>query len=71
MLIYICKVYWSIAVQIELDVTTLDAAKSSIVYGVTKNVSTAGRAVCKFVFFRGCHASSLNGRRSFHLQIKR
>ncbi|EDR15625.1 uncharacterized protein LACBIDRAFT_300739 [Laccaria bicolor S238N-H82] len=30
--------------SIELDVTTLDAAKSSIVYGVTKNVSTAGRA---------------------------
>lgn len=31
--------------QIELDNTTLDAAKSSIVYGVTKNVSTAARAV--------------------------
>jgi len=30
--------------SIGLDVTTLDAAKSSIVYGVTKNVSTAGRA---------------------------
>jgi Zn-dependent M16 (insulinase) family peptidase len=30
--------------KIELDATTLDAAKSSIVYGVTKNVSTPGRA---------------------------
>ncbi|KAG6911895.1 hypothetical protein DXG01_000142 [Tephrocybe rancida] len=30
--------------SIELDQTTIDAAKSSIVYGVTKNVSTAGRA---------------------------
>ena len=32
--------------QIALDETTLDAAKSSIVYGVTKGVSTPGRAVC-------------------------
>lgn len=31
--------------QIALEDTTLDAAKSSIVYGVTKSVSTAGRAV--------------------------
>ncbi|KAH0590626.1 hypothetical protein H2248_000757 [Termitomyces sp. 'cryptogamus'] len=30
--------------SIELDQTTIDAAKSSIVYGVTKNVSTPGRA---------------------------
>ncbi|KAF8640945.1 hypothetical protein AX17_000592 [Amanita inopinata Kibby_2008] len=30
--------------SIELESTTLDAAKSSIVYGVTKNVSTPGRA---------------------------
>jgi len=30
--------------SISLDSTTLDAAKSSIVYGVAKNVSTAGRA---------------------------
>jgi len=30
--------------SIELDETTLDAAKSSIVYAVTKNVATAGRA---------------------------
>ncbi|KAF8898648.1 Metalloenzyme, LuxS/M16 peptidase-like protein [Infundibulicybe gibba] len=30
--------------SINLDITTLDAAKSSIVYGVTRNVSTAGRA---------------------------
>lgn len=30
--------------SITLDDTTLEAAKSSIVYGVTKNVSTAGRA---------------------------
>ncbi|KAF5377430.1 hypothetical protein D9615_005325 [Tricholomella constricta] len=30
--------------SIALDLTTLDAAKSSIVYGVTRNVSTAGRA---------------------------
>ncbi|KAG5654101.1 hypothetical protein H0H81_007515 [Sphagnurus paluster] len=30
--------------QIALDETTLDAAKSSIVYAVTQNVSTAGRA---------------------------
>ncbi|KAG6829386.1 hypothetical protein H0H92_004654 [Tricholoma furcatifolium] len=30
--------------SIKLDQTTIDAAKSSIVYGVTKNVSTAGRA---------------------------
>jgi len=29
---------------IEFDETMLDAAKSTIVYGVTKNVSTAGRA---------------------------
>jgi hypothetical protein len=28
----------------------LDAAKSTIVYGVTKNVSTAGRAVRTFLF---------------------
>lgn len=32
--------------SIELDETALDAAKSSIVYGVTKSVSTPGRAVC-------------------------
>lgn len=31
--------------QIPLEVTTLDAAKSSIVYSVAKGVSTAGRAV--------------------------
>ena len=31
--------------QIALDQTSLDAAKSSIVYSVTKGVSTAGRAV--------------------------
>lgn len=31
--------------SIELDETALDAAKSSIVYGVTKSVSTPGRAV--------------------------
>ena len=31
--------------QIPLESTTLDAAKSSIVYAVTKGVSTAGRAV--------------------------
>ena len=31
--------------QIELEETSLDAAKSSIVYTVTKNVATAGRAV--------------------------
>ena len=31
--------------QIEFDQTILDAAKSTIVYGVAKNVSTAGRAV--------------------------
>jgi Zn-dependent M16 (insulinase) family peptidase len=30
--------------SIEFDETILDAAKSTIVYGVTKNVSTAGRA---------------------------
>ncbi|KAE9411017.1 hypothetical protein BT96DRAFT_952834 [Gymnopus androsaceus JB14] len=30
--------------SVTLDETTLDAAKSSIVYGVTKTVSTAGRA---------------------------
>ncbi|RDB28821.1 hypothetical protein Hypma_015435 [Hypsizygus marmoreus] len=30
--------------SIAFETTTLDAAKSSIVYGVTKNVSTAGRA---------------------------
>ncbi|KAG6845767.1 hypothetical protein H0H87_003821 [Tephrocybe sp. NHM501043] len=30
--------------SIELDQTTIDAAKSSIVYGVTKNVATPGRA---------------------------
>ncbi|KAG6820112.1 hypothetical protein H0H93_005259 [Arthromyces matolae] len=30
--------------RIELDEPTIDAAKSSIVYGVTKNVSTPGRA---------------------------
>ncbi|KAF8622884.1 hypothetical protein AX15_006649 [Amanita polypyramis BW_CC] len=30
--------------EIELDATTLDAAKSSIVFGVTKNVSTPARA---------------------------
>ncbi|KAH7911953.1 Metalloenzyme, LuxS/M16 peptidase-like protein [Hygrophoropsis aurantiaca] len=30
--------------SVELETTTLDAAKSSIVYGVTKNVATAGRA---------------------------
>lgn len=30
--------------SIPLEVTTMDAAKSSIVYGVTKTVSTAGRA---------------------------
>jgi len=30
--------------SISLDQSTLDAAKSSIVYGVTRNVSTAGRA---------------------------
>ncbi|KAF9069136.1 Metalloenzyme, LuxS/M16 peptidase-like protein [Rhodocollybia butyracea] len=30
--------------SVALDETTLDAAKSSIVYGVTKTVSTAGRA---------------------------
>ncbi|KAG9314439.1 Metalloenzyme, LuxS/M16 peptidase-like protein [Chiua virens] len=30
--------------SIELEETTLDAAKSSIVYSVTKNVATAGRA---------------------------
>lgn len=35
--------------QIPFDTTTLDAAKSSIVYGVTKNVSTAGRAVSMFI----------------------
>jgi len=29
----------------------LDAAKSTIVYGVTKNVSTAGRAVRALYFF--------------------
>jgi hypothetical protein len=28
-----------------LEDTALDAAKSGIVYGVTKNVATAGRAV--------------------------
>jgi hypothetical protein len=31
--------------SIAFDATTLDAAKSSIVYGITKGVSTAGRAV--------------------------
>lgn len=31
--------------QIPLEATTLDAAKSSIVYSVTRGVSTAGRAV--------------------------
>jgi hypothetical protein len=36
--------------QIALDQTTLDAAKSSIVYSVTKGVSTAGRAVRYFIF---------------------
>ncbi|KAJ7630999.1 Metalloenzyme, LuxS/M16 peptidase-like protein [Roridomyces roridus] len=30
--------------SISLDTTTLDAAKSTVVYGVAKNVSTAGRA---------------------------
>ncbi|KAF9229385.1 hypothetical protein BS17DRAFT_771387 [Gyrodon lividus] len=30
--------------SVELEETTLDAAKSSIVYGVAKNVATAGRA---------------------------
>ncbi|KAK2461846.1 hypothetical protein APHAL10511_006309 [Amanita phalloides] len=30
--------------QIELDAATLDSAKSSIVYGIAKNVSTPGRA---------------------------
>ena len=35
----------SFSFQINLDATVLDAAKSAIVYGVAKNVSTAGRAV--------------------------
>lgn len=37
--------------QIAFDLTTLDAAKSSIVFGVTKSVSTAGRAVSPVVTF--------------------
>jgi hypothetical protein len=32
--------------SIALEATALDAAKSSIVYGIAKGVSTAGRAVC-------------------------
>jgi hypothetical protein len=35
--------------QVALEETALDAAKSSIVYGVTKNVATAGRAVRVFI----------------------
>jgi hypothetical protein len=31
--------------KMAIETTTLDAAKSSIVYGVAKNVSTPGRAV--------------------------
>lgn len=34
--------------QIDLEQTTLDAAKSSIVYGVARNVSTPGSAVISF-----------------------
>lgn len=33
--------------QVELDQTVIDSAKSSMVYGVTKGISTPGRAVSK------------------------
>ena len=39
----------NICVEIALEETTLDAAKSSIVYGVTRSVSTPGRAVSQSV----------------------
>lgn len=38
----------SIPLQIAIEETTLDAAKSSIVYATTKGVSTPGRAVSLF-----------------------
>lgn len=39
------QVLMTILLQIKIEETTLDAAKSSIVYGVAKGVSTSGRAV--------------------------
>jgi hypothetical protein len=58
---------------VALEETALDAAKSSIVYGVTKNVATAGRAVrcvhSSYPDFKYRHYMLLSGQNELKLNI--